>query len=59
MVVALHVLFTYTELCISMKYPEDGLNQFLATSAKKLRLGLGWIFQEDNDPKHTLKPIQK
>ena len=42
----------------SGKYPVI-LNQSLAASAKQLKLGRGWIFQQDNNPKHTSKLIQK
>ncbi|KAI4889188.1 hypothetical protein NFI96_032654 [Prochilodus magdalenae] len=35
------------------------LKQHLKTSAKKLKLGRKWIFQMDNDPKHTAKLVTK
>ena len=33
----------------------DILKQHLKTSVKKLKLGRKWVFQMDNDPKHTCK----
>ena len=42
----------------SMKY-QDILNLNLAAPARKLKLGHRWIFQQDNDPKHTSKSTQK
>jgi hypothetical protein len=36
----------------SNKYQQI-LNQNLTASARKFKLGRGWIFQQDNDPKHT------
>ena len=41
-----------------MKYL-DILNLNLTAPARKLKLGRRWIFQQDNDPKHTSKPTQK
>ncbi|KAI4873237.1 hypothetical protein NFI96_022814 [Prochilodus magdalenae] len=35
------------------------LKQHLKTSARKLKLGRKWIFQMDNDPKHTAKLVTK
>ena len=37
----------------------DILKQYLKTSVKKLKLGRKWIFQMDNDPKHTSKVVAK
>ena len=31
----------------------DILKQHLKTSVRKLKLGRKWVFQMDNDPKHT------
>ena len=31
------------------------LKQHLKTSVRKLKLGRKWVFQMDNDPKHTSK----
>jgi len=31
------------------------LNQNLTKPVKRLKLGRGWIFQHDNDPKHISK----
>ena len=31
----------------------DTLKQHLKTSVRKLKLGRKWVFQMDNDPKHT------
>ncbi|KAI4873356.1 hypothetical protein NFI96_015959, partial [Prochilodus magdalenae] len=35
------------------------LKQHLKASARKLKLGRKWIFQMDNDPKHTAKLVTK
>ena len=35
------------------------LMQHLKTSVKKLKLGRKWVFQMDNDPKHTSKVVKK
>ena len=37
----------------------DKLKQHLKTSVRKLKLGLKWVFQMDNDPKHTSKVVAK
>ena len=37
----------------------DILKQHLKTSVKKLKLGRKWVFQMDNDPKHTSKVVAK
>uniref|UniRef100_A0A8C7FV86 Acyl-protein thioesterase 1 n=1 Tax=Oncorhynchus kisutch TaxID=8019 RepID=A0A8C7FV86_ONCKI len=37
----------------------DILKQHLKTSARKLKLGRKWVFQIDNDPKHTSKVVVK
>ncbi len=37
----------------------DILKQHLKTSARKLKLGRKWVFQMDNDPKHTSKVLAK
>ena len=29
------------------------LGEYLLTSARTLKMGRGWVFQHDNDPKHT------
>ena len=42
----------------SMKY-QDILNQNLAASAKKLKLGRCWVFQQDKDKKHMSRSTQK
>src|SRR4029434_3854549 len=31
----------------------------LTASARKLKMGRGWTFQQENDPKHTSKSTQK
>ena len=35
----------------------DILKQHLKTSVRKLKLGRKWVFQLDNDPKHTSKVV--
>uniref|UniRef100_A0AAZ3SGH7 Tc1-like transposase DDE domain-containing protein n=1 Tax=Oncorhynchus tshawytscha TaxID=74940 RepID=A0AAZ3SGH7_ONCTS len=35
----------------------DILKQHLRTSDRKLKLGRKWVFQMDNDPKHTSKVV--
>jgi predicted RNA-binding protein YlxR (DUF448 family) len=35
------------------------LKQHVKTSVKKLKLGHKWVFQMDNDPKHTYKGVAK
>ena len=37
----------------------DILKQHLKTSVRKLKLGCKWVFQMDNDPKHTSKVVSK
>ena len=37
----------------------DILKQHLKTSVRKLKLGRKWVFQMDNDPKHTSKCVAK
>ena len=37
----------------------DILKQHLKTSVKKLKLGHKWVFQRDNDSKHTSKVVAK
>ena len=37
----------------------DILKQHLKTSVWKLKLGRKWVFQMDNDPKHTSKVVAK
>jgi hypothetical protein len=37
----------------------DILKQHLKTSVRNLKLGLKWVFQMDNDPKHTSKFVAK
>ena len=37
----------------------DILKQRLKTSVRKLKLGRKWVFQMDNDPKHTSKVVVK
>ena len=37
----------------------DILKQHLKTSARKLKLDRKWVFQVDNDPKHTSKVVAK
>ena len=38
---------------------QDILVENLVAFARKLRLGLRWTFQQENDPKHTSKSTQK
>ena len=35
------------------------LKQHLKTSVRKLKLGRRWVFQMDNEPKHTSKDVAK
>ena len=37
----------------------DILKQHLKTSVRKLKLGRKWVFQMDNNPKHTSKVAAK
>ena len=37
----------------------DILKQHLKTSVRKLKFGRTWVFQMDNDPKHTSKVVAK
>ncbi|CDQ72198.1 unnamed protein product [Oncorhynchus mykiss] len=37
----------------------DILKQHLKTLVRKLKLGHKWVFQMDNDPKHTSKVVAK
>ncbi|CDQ57702.1 unnamed protein product [Oncorhynchus mykiss] len=37
----------------------DTLKQHFKTSVRKLILGPKWVFQMDNDPKHTSKVVAK
>ena len=37
----------------------DILKQRLKTSVRNLKLGRKWVFQMDNDPKHTSKVVAK
>ena len=37
----------------------DIMKQYLKASVRKLKLGCKWVFQIDNDPKHTSKVVAK
>ena len=37
----------------------DMLKHHLKTSVRKLKLGHKWVFQMDNEPKHTFKVVAK
>ena len=37
----------------------DILKQHLKTSVRKFKIGRKWVFQMDNDPKHTSKVLEK
>jgi hypothetical protein len=37
----------------------DILKQHLKTSVRKLKVGCNWVFQMDNDPKHTSRDMEK
>ncbi|XP_056614768.1 granzyme-like protein 1 [Triplophysa dalaica] len=41
----------------ALKY-QDILKQNLVASARKLKMGHHWVFQQDNDPKHVAKSTQ-
>ena len=45
--------------CDIHKNDVDILKQHLKTSVRKLKLGRKWIFQMDNNPKHTSKVVAK
>ncbi|CDQ63506.1 unnamed protein product [Oncorhynchus mykiss] len=60
------VLSCRRDCCTSQNrwHHEDGtyvdiLKQHLKTSVRKLKLGRKWVFQMDNDPKHTSKVVAK
>jgi hypothetical protein len=40
---------------MSQENDVDILKQHVKTSFRKLKLGSKWVFQMDNDPKHTSK----
>ncbi|CDQ68634.1 unnamed protein product [Oncorhynchus mykiss] len=42
-----------------MENDVDILKQHLKTSVRKLKLGRKWVFQMNNDPKHTSKVVAK
>uniref|UniRef100_A0AAR2LDN2 Tc1-like transposase DDE domain-containing protein n=1 Tax=Pygocentrus nattereri TaxID=42514 RepID=A0AAR2LDN2_PYGNA len=42
----------------ALKY-QDILKQNLVASARKLKMGRHWVFQQDNDPKHMARSTQK
>ncbi|KAI4884767.1 hypothetical protein NFI96_004126, partial [Prochilodus magdalenae] len=42
----------------ALKY-QGILKQNLVASARKLKMGRHWVFQQDNDPKHMAKSTQK
>uniref|UniRef100_A0AAZ3QAD9 Tc1-like transposase DDE domain-containing protein n=1 Tax=Oncorhynchus tshawytscha TaxID=74940 RepID=A0AAZ3QAD9_ONCTS len=44
---------------MKMENSVDILKQHLKTSVRKLKLGRKWVFQMDNDPKHTFKVVAK
>ena len=35
------------------------LGEYLLPSARTLKIGRGWVFQHDNDPKHTAKATKE
>ena len=45
--------FTKIDGVMSSENDVDILKQHLKTSVRKLKLGRKWVFQMDNDPKHT------
>jgi hypothetical protein len=49
--------------CTSQNHEEENyvdiLKQHLKTSVRKLKLGCKWVFQMDNDPKHTSNVVEK
>jgi hypothetical protein len=44
---------------LRMENYEDLLKQHLKTSVRNVKLGRKWVFQMDNDPKHTSKVVAK
>ena len=44
---------------ISKEKYVDLLKKHLKTSVRKLKVGRKWVFQMDNDPKHTSKVVAK
>ena len=44
---------------LRQEYYVDLLKQHLKTSVRKLKLGRKWVFQMDNDPKHSSKVVAK
>ena len=53
------VLFEEIDGIMSEENYVDILKQLLKTSVRKLKLGCKWVFQMDNDPKHTFKVVAK
>ena len=57
------VLCCRRDWCTSQNrwHPEEGklYGYIEATSVRKLKLGRKWVFQMDNDPKHTSKVVAK
>ena len=52
------VLHKIDDIMMKEKYV-DILKRHLKTSVRKLKLGRKWVFQMDNDPKHTSKVLAK
>uniref|UniRef100_A0A8K9XWT0 Tc1-like transposase DDE domain-containing protein n=1 Tax=Oncorhynchus mykiss TaxID=8022 RepID=A0A8K9XWT0_ONCMY len=52
---ALHII----DGIMRMENYVDILKQHLKTSVRKLKIGHKWVFQMDNDPKHTSKDVAK
>lgn len=48
-----------TDGIMRKKNSVDILKQHHKTSVRKLKLGRKWVFQMDNDPKHTSKVVAK
>ena len=53
------LLLHFTDGSMRKKNYVDILKQHFKTSVRMLKLGRKWVFQIDNDPKHTSKVVAK